>query len=159
MTKNKDIYFLSQTVELAKENVRTGKGGPFAAIITKNDEIIAKGVNTVTASNDPTAHAEISAIRSACQILDSFQLEECTLYSSCEPCPMCFGAIYWARVKRLVFAADKHQAEKAGFDDAFIYKEIVLPHNQRRLETKHINTEEDNKPFDLWLNNNSKINY
>ena len=98
-------------------------------------------------------------IRNACKKLNSFQLEECTLYSSCEPCPMCLGAIYWTRLKRLVFAADKHQAEKAGFDDAFIYKEILLPHNQRKLKTERIVLQEDNIPFDLWLNSNTKIEY
>ncbi len=154
-----DKFFLQQAIELAAENVRTGKGGPFAAIITKEDEIIAKGTNIVTSSNDPTAHAEISAIRNACNMLDNFQLEECTIYSSCEPCPMCLGAIYWARFKRLVFAANKDQAEKAGFDDAFIYKEIVLPYNQRNLHTERIALEEDNKPFDLWINSNTKTDY
>ena len=157
--QNNDEFFLQKAVELAEENVRTGKGGPFAAVITRNNEIIASGTNIVTNCCDPTAHAEISAIRKACQILNAFHLEDCTLYSSCEPCPMCFGAIYWARLKRLVFAADKHQAEKAGFDDAFIYKEILLPYNQRELETKRIVLQEDNNPFDLWINSNSKIEY
>jgi len=154
-----DKYFLQRAIDLAEENVRTGKGGPFGAVITKNNEIIATGTNTVTMSNDPTAHAEISAIRNACKELNSFQLEGCTLYSSCEPCPMCLGAIYWSRLDRLVFAADKHQAEKAGFDDAFIYKEILLPYNQRHLKTEHISLQEDNKPFDLWLNSSTKIEY
>ena len=154
-----DTFFLQQTIELAIENVRTGKGGPFAAIITKNNELIAKGTNVVTASNDPTAHAEISAIRDACRALHHFQLEECTLYASCEPCPMCLGAIYWARIKRVVFAANKYQAEKAGFDDAFIYKEIVLPYDQRHLDTMQMALPEDNKPFELWLKNDTKIEY
>lgn len=158
-TKNIDLFFLQKTIELAMENVRTGKGGPFAAIITKNNEMIAQGTNTVTTSHDPTAHAEISAIRQACNVLNTFQLEDCILYSSCEPCPMCLGAIYWARLKRVVFAADKHQAEKAGFDDAFIYKEIDLPYNQRHLKTEHIALKEDNEPFDLWINSESKVKY
>ena len=156
---NTDQSFLCQTIELAAENVRTGNGGPFAAIITKNNEIIAKGTNTVTTSNDPTAHAEISAIRQACKVLNSFQLEDCTLYSSCEPCPMCLGAIYWARLKRVVFAADKHQAEKAGFDDAFIYKEIDLPYNERHLKTEHLALQDDNFPFELWMKDESKVAY
>ena len=154
-----DTFFLQQTIELAMENVRTGKGGPFAAIITKNNEPIAKGTNIVTASKDPTAHAEISAIRDACRVLHHFQLEECTLYASCEPCPMCLGAIYWARIKRVVFAAHKHQAEQAGFDDAFIYKEIVLPYDQRRLDTIQMALPEDNHPFELWLHSDTKIEY
>ena len=154
-----DTHFLQKTITLAAENVRTGNGGPFAAIITKNNEIIAEGTNTVTLTNDPTAHAEITAIRKACEALNSYQLEGCTLYSSCEPCPMCLGAIYWSRLERLVFAADKHQAEKAGFDDAFIYKEIILPHNQRHLKTEQISLQEDNKPFNLWLNSDTKVEY
>jgi guanine deaminase len=156
---NTDKHYLQQAIELAEENVRTGKGGPFGAIVVKNDEIIAQGTNTVTLSNDPTAHAEIAAIRKACEVLGSFQLEDCTLYSSCEPCPMCLGAIYWTRLKRLVFAADKQQAEKAGFDDAFIYKEILLPLHQRSWKTEHTSLQEDNLPFDLWVNSNTKIEY
>lgn len=154
-----DKHFLRQTIELAIENVKTGKGGPFAAIITKEEKIIAKGTNIVTTSHDPTAHAEISAIRNACRLLNDFQLEGCTIYSSCEPCPMCLGAIYWARFKRLVFAADKCQAEKAGFDDAFIYKEIILPYSQRNLKTEQIVLQEDNTPFDVWMDSNTKIEY
>jgi len=154
-----DKRFLNKAIELAKENVLIGKGGPFGAIITLNNEIIAKGTNVVTHSNDPTAHAEISAIRGACKKLNYWNLEDCTLYSSCEPCPMCLGAIYWARLKRLVFAADKHQAEKAGFDDSFIYKEIALPYNQRHLVTEQIVLQENNMPFDLWINNCEKIEY
>ena len=154
-----DTFFLKKTVALAEENVLSGNGGPFAAIITKDDKIIATGTNRVTAIHDPTAHAEISAIREACSVLDDFQLEECTLYSSCEPCPMCLGAIYWARLKRLVFAADKHQAEKAGFDDAFIYKEIELPNSQRHLTTQQIKLPEDNKPFELWADSVTKQEY
>ncbi|MCL1967975.1 MAG: nucleoside deaminase [Bacteroidetes bacterium] len=154
-----DNFFLTKAIELAEENVRSGKGGPFAAIITKNDEIISTGTNVVTATNDPTAHAEIVAIREACRVLNDFQLEGCTLYSSCEPCPMCLGAIYWARLKRLVFAADKHQAEEAGFDDAFIYKELELSYNHRKLDTKQIVLPENNKPFELWMNSMNKTEY
>jgi guanine deaminase len=154
-----DQYFLQQTIELAIENVKSGKGGPFAAIITKEDKMIAKGTNTVTSSHDPTAHAEISAIRNCCNVLNDFQLEGCTLYSSCEPCPMCLGAIYWSRLKRLIFAADKSQAERAGFDDAFIYKEIILPYHQRKLITERIVLQQDNLPFEAWMNTNTKIEY
>ena len=154
-----DTFFLQKTIALAEENVLTGKGGPFAAIITQNDEIIAVGTNIVTAINDPTAHAEVSAIREACRKLNNFQLEGCTLYSNCEPCPMCLGAIYWARLKRVVFAANKHQAEKAGFDDAFIYKEIELDYNQRQMETIQIPLPGDNKPFELWMESISKKRY
>jgi len=154
-----DVFFLQKTVELAAENVRTGMGGPFAAIITLNNEIFTTATNLVTLCFDPTAHAEIRAIREACQILNTWYLEDCTIYSSCEPCPMCMAAIYWSRLKRLVFAADKHQAERAGFSDAFIYKEILLPYNQRKLDTERIVLQEDNQPFDLWINSNTKKEY
>jgi guanine deaminase len=159
LKNHNDEYFLQKTIELATENVRTGMGGPFAAIITLNNEIFTTATNLVTLCFDPTAHAEIRTIREACQILNTWHLEDCTLYSSCEPCPMCMGAIYWSRLKRLVFAAGKHQAEKTGFDDAFIYKEILLPHNQRKLETKQIVLQDDNIPFDLWINSEKKKEY
>ena len=154
-----DEFFLQKAIELAAENVRTGMGGPFAAVITLNNEILVTATNLVTLCFDPTAHAEIRAIRETCQILNTWNLEDCTLYSSCEPCPMCMGAIYWARLKRLVFAAGEQQAEKAGFDDAFIYKEILLPYNQRKLETEQIVLQEDNLPFDLWINSEKKKEY
>jgi guanine deaminase len=159
LDNQKDIFFLQKTIELAAENVRTGKGGPFAAVITLNNEIFVTATNLVTLCFDPTAHAEIQTIREACQKLNTWKLEDCTLYSSCEPCPMCMGAIYWARLKRLVFAAGKQQAEKAGFDDTFIYKEILLPYNQRKLETEQIVLQEDNLPFNLWINSENKKEY
>ena len=158
-TEQDDRKFIKQTIDLAVENVQTGRGGPFAALVVKDGQVIASGTNLVTESNDPTAHAEIMAIRNACKQLGSFQLDGCTLYANCEPCPMCLGAIYWARPKRLVFAADKQQAAAAGFDDAFIYKEIILPHNQRKLDTEQIVLQEDNQPFDVWINSNAKIEY
>jgi len=154
-----DRFFLLLAVALAEENVEAGRGGPFGAIITLDDKVIATGTNLVTHCLDPTAHAEISAIREACRRLGSFQLEECTLYASCEPCPMCLGAIYWAHLKRLVFSADKQQAERAGFDDAFIYKEIMLPYRKRKLKTKQISLQDDNLPFDLWINSDFKTEY
>jgi len=134
MNINDDIYFLKLAIELAKENVKNG-GGPFGAVIVKDGQIIAKGTNRVTSHNDPTAHAEIVAIRQACEKLNDFQLTDCIIYSSCEPCPMCLGAIYWARPKKLVFAADKFDAANAGFDDSMIYDEIQLPYSDRHLET------------------------
>ena len=154
-----DKKFLQQAIDLAVENVKSGRGGPFGAVIVKDGKVIATGTNVVTSTNDPTAHAEISAIRSTCDKLDSFQLEDCTIYSSCEPCPMCLGAIYWARPKRLVFAANKNQSADAGFDDAFIYKEIVLPLNQRNLMTENIILEDAQKPFLTWKNNDKKTDY
>jgi guanine deaminase len=154
-----DRKFIQQSIRMAVENVKQQQGGPFAAIIVKNNEIIATGTNVVTTTDDPTAHAEISAIRAACKKLHTFELEDCTIYSSCEPCPMCLGAIYWAHLSRLVFAADKKQAAEAGFDDDFIYKEIDLTYEKRKLITSQILTEEGEAPFEAWRNNDLKITY
>ena len=154
-----DKQFIQQTIRLAAENVKTGMGGPFAALVVKDGQVITSGTNLVTSNNDPTAHAEITAIRNACKQLGSFQLDDCTIYASCEPCPMCLGAIYWARPKRLVFAADKRQAAAAGFDDVFIYKELELPYMQRSLQTIHTEAENDNLPFELWIESGNKTEY
>jgi len=154
-----DKKFIQRTIELAAENVRSGKGGPFAALVVKDGQVIAEGTNIVTTTNDPTAHAEITAIRKACKQLGSFQLDGCTLYASCEPCPMCLGAIYWARPKRLVFAADKQQAANAGFDDAFIYKELELNYIERSLPTIQLTEKNDNIPFELWKESEMKTEY
>lgn len=154
-----DKSYLRQAIALADENVRKKKGGPFAAIIVKDNQIIATGTNLVTANNDPTAHAEVTAIRNACSRLGTFQLQGCTVYASCEPCPMCLGAIYWARPSRLVFAADKYQASSVGFDDSFIYKEIKLPISERSIETIHILMPESNAPMDLWRLAENKKEY
>ncbi|HQM78858.1 MAG TPA: nucleoside deaminase [Bacteroidales bacterium] len=158
MNINDDIYFLKLAIELAKENVKNG-GGPFGAVIVKDGQIIAKGTNRVTSHNDPTAHAEIVAIRQACEKLNDFQLTDCIIYSSCEPCPMCLGAIYWARPKKLVFAADKFDAANAGFDDSMIYDEIQLPYSDRHLETINLRIDESLQPFELWMSENDKITY
>ncbi|HOU83050.1 MAG TPA: nucleoside deaminase [Bacteroidales bacterium] len=158
MNINDDIYFLKLAIELAKENVKNG-GGPFGAVIVKDGQIIAKGTNRVTSHNDPTAHAEIVAIRQACEKLNDFQLTDCIIYSSCEPCPMCLGAIYWARPKKLVFAADKFDAANAGFDDSMIYDEIQLPYYDRHLETINLRIDESLQPFELWMSENDKITY
>ena len=158
MNTNDDIYFLKLAIELAKENVKNG-GGPFGAVIVKDGQIIAKGTNRVTSHNDPTAHAEIVAIRQACTALSDFQLTDCIIYSSCEPCPMCLGAIYWARPKKLVFAANKFDAANAGFDDSFIYDEIQLPYSDRHLETVNLRIDESLQPFELWMSESNKITY
>src|SRR5579871_475778 len=121
-----DIQYLQQAIDLAREGVEQARGGPFGCVIVRDGEVVGKGANGVTSTNDPTAHAEIVAIRDACQRLGTYQLSECTVYASCEPCPMCLGALYWARPKRVVFAATRHEAAEAGFDDAFIYQEINL---------------------------------
>ncbi len=150
---------MAEAIRLAKENVEQLKGGPFGAVIVKDGEIIARGVNTVTADNDPTAHAEINAIRNAAKKLGNFQLEDCEIYSSCEPCPMCLGAIYWARPAKLVFAATKQDAADAGFDDSFIYRELSLPANERKIPTSQRMRQEAKKVFSLWNQTENKIEY
>lgn len=152
-------HFLKRAVELAAQNMNTGKGGPFGAVVVRNGEIIAEGFNQVTSANDPTCHAEVDAIRKACQKLGTFELKDCVIYSSCEPCPMCLGAIYWARPKALFFAADRFTAAKYGFDDEFIYKEVPLPMEQRSLKTYCIDLENKNKPFEEWNDKTDKIAY
>lgn len=145
-----DIDFLKEAIQLAKENIRSGKGGPFGALIVKDGKIIASGTNLVTSTNDPTAHAEITAIRNACNVISHFQLDDCIIYSSCEPCPMCLGAIYWARPARLVFAATRHDAADSGFDDSLIYNEISLPGNNRKIPSECIPLPETKELFDEW---------
>ena len=156
MTKEE---FMQKAIDLASENVKSGNGGPFGAIIVKNGEIIATGVNNVTTYNDPTAHAEVTAIRNACKELNTFQLDDCEIYSSCEPCPMCLGAIYWARPKALYFAADKDDAAEVGFDDSFIYKEINLDYNSRSIATEIIKMETKTQPFIDWKNSEFSVEY
>lgn len=119
--------FMKMAIDLSREGMAACKGGPFGAIVVKGNEVVGKGYNSVLSDNDPTAHAEITAIRNACKTLGSFQLEGCEIYTSCEPCPMCLGAIYWARPDRVYFANTRNDAEQAGFDDSFIYKEISSP--------------------------------
>src|SRR5438067_821655 len=127
-----DRSFLQQAIDLAVDNVRRN-GGPFAALVVKDGIVIATGANQVTRSSDPTAHAEMVAIREACRVLGDFQLTGCDIYSSCEPCPMCLGALYWARPARVFFAATHDDAAAAGFDDSFIYHQIMVPHSQRSV--------------------------
>ncbi|WP_446809913.1 nucleoside deaminase [Methylomonas sp. 2BW1-5-20] len=150
--------FLNQAIALACDNINNG-GGPFGAIVVKGDEIIAGSGNRVTPDLDPTAHAEIVAIRLACQKLGDFQLSDCTLYTSCEPCPMCLGAIYWARLKAVYYACDRFDAAKAGFDDGFIYTEIDKPAQQRRIAMRQLALDTANRPFELWQIKNDKIRY
>src|SRR5436305_11255840 len=138
--------FMKQAIELALENVRH-EGGPFAALVVKDGIVIATGANQVTRCNDPTAHAEIVAIREACRVLGDFQLTGCDVYTSCEPCPMCLGALYWARPDRVVYAASRFEAAEAGFDDAFIYTEINLPDGERRIPFVHGVVEESVEVF------------
>ena len=151
-------HFLQQTIALASDNVQHG-GGPFAAIIVKNKQIIATGSNRVTTGQDPTAHAEIIAIRSACKDLADFQLTDCILYSSCEPCPMCLGAIYWARLAAVYYACNRVDAARAGFDDSFIYDEIVRPPAERHIPMQHIQLADAVQPFQDWDKLLQKIRY
>ena len=144
------VYFLQEAIKEAQKGMKAGKGGPFGAVIVKNGKIIARGCNCVTSSNDPTCHAEIDAIRKACAKLKNFELKDCVIYSSCEPCPMCLGAIYWARPKALYFAADRLRAAASNFDDAIIYREVPLPPAKRTLKTVCIKIPGRNKPFDEW---------
>lgn len=151
--------FLVQAVELAFRNVKNQQGGPFGAIVVKNGEIIGVGVNRVTANQDPTAHAEVVAIRDACKNLNHFQLDGCVIYTSCEPCPMCLGAIYWARPDQVFFACTKEEASAIGFDDQFIYEELALPYQERKLNMKMISLENRLIPFDLWSSSSTKVEY
>ena len=150
--------FLRQAIDLAVENVRRN-GGPFGAVIVRAGVAIATGCNLVTSTNDPTAHAEVVAIREACRILGSFQLAGCDVYSSCEPCPMCLGALYWARPSRIFFAATQQDAAAAGFDDSFIYREIKTPVPERTLPTIHVMDEFARRPFDDWAKKADKTTY
>jgi len=159
MVTGDDIKYLRMAIELGKQGMGNHKGGPFGALIVSNNKVIGKGYNEVTSSNDPTAHAEIVAIRRACQKLQSFQLVGATIYCSCEPCPMCLGAIYWARLKRIVFASTKEDAAKIGFDDDFIYREIDLPPHQRSVLTEQGLQNEGNELFAEWHKIENKTNY
>ena len=151
--------FMRRTIELGLENVRTVRGGPFAAVVVKDGLIIAEGANHVTTSNDPTAHAEVVAIREACQKLNSFELQDCELYTSCEPCPMCLGAIYWTRLSRVYFGSLAEDASQAGFDDSFIYREIAQPHPERGIPMVQLMREEALAAFRAWQEKPDKIRY
>ncbi len=151
--------FMARAIQLAIENVRSGPGGPFGAVVVQDGSIIAEGVNQVTVANDPTAHAEVLAIRQACQKLGVFELKTCELFTSCEPCPMCLGAIYWARLSRVYFGSVAADASKAGFDDSFIYREISQPHAQRGIPMIQIMREESLAAFRAWEEKPNKIPY
>jgi guanine deaminase len=151
--------FMKRAIALALENVRSGSGGPFAALIVKEDRIISEGTNRVTATNDPTAHAEVVAIREACRALGDFQLTGCDLYTTCEPCPMCLGAIYWARPARVFYAATAQDAARAGFDDAFIYDELKIAPDRRRIPMTQLLREDSLAIFLAWKRLENKTPY
>ena len=156
---NDQIKFMRRAIELAVENVRLQLGGPFGAVIVKDGTIVAEGTNLVTSTNDPTAHAEVTAIRVACAALGSFQLDGCDLYTSCEPCPMCLGAIYWARPTRLFYGSTHQDAAEFGFDDSFIYHQTCLPAAQRHIPMNQLLGEEALAGFLEWRKNTAKIQY
>ncbi|MBF0226349.1 MAG: nucleoside deaminase [Desulfobacterales bacterium] len=147
-----------EAINLSIESVKNG-GGPFGAIIVKDNEIIAKGSNNVTLLNDPTAHAEIVTIRQACLKLNNFDLSGCVIYSSCEPCPMCLGAIYWARISKVYFANTRIDAKNIGFDDSFIYDEIMLPYEKRKIPIYQLMRDKAQKAFKEWRAKEDKIDY
>jgi guanine deaminase len=151
--------FMKEAIELSFKAMRTGAGGPFGAIIVKEGKIIARGMNKVTANNDPTAHAEVVAIREACQVLQTFQLTGCEIYTSCEPCPMCLGAIYWARPDKIYFANSKKDAADAGFDDQFIYEELKLNLSDRKFTSEQLCRADALKAFEEWKTKTDKVHY
>lgn len=159
MISETDKDFIQKAIELSKKGMDSNAGGPFGAVIVKNNRIIAEGFNQVTSKNDPTAHAEMVAIRKACEKLGSFQLTDCTVYTSCEPCPMCLGAIYWARPKAVFYACTKKDAAEIGFDDQFIYDELDKPIEARKIKFINIARENAKEVFDEWKNKYDKIDY
>ena len=150
---------MQRALNLAAENAGSGRGGPFAAIVVQNGAVISEGTNLVTSTNDPTAHAEVVAIRQACAKLESFQLTGCELYTSCEPCPMCLGAIYWARPAAIYYAGTHKDAAAAGFDDSFIYQQTRMRAEERAIPMRRLLAEDGFGPFQAWLNNQQRIPY
>jgi guanine deaminase len=151
--------FMQETIQLARKGMQNNQGGPFGAIIVKNNEIISRGNNQVTSSNDPTAHAEIVAIRNACKVLNTFQLNDCEIYTSCEPCPMCLSSIYWARLDKIVYAANRHDAKAIGFDDAFFYEELAKHPEIRQIPMEEYLREDALIAFQEWDKKEDKIRY
>jgi guanine deaminase len=151
--------FMQRAIDLSMKNVRSSEGGPFAAVIVRAGSIVAEGANRVTSTLDPTAHAEIVAIRAACQALGHFQLTDCELYTTCEPCPMCMGAIYWARLRKIYYASTRNDAAQIGFDDSFIYDQIALDPASRKIEMIQIMREQALQAFREWETSQTKIRY
>lgn len=154
-----DRKFMSRAIDLARIGVAENAGGPFGCVVVKDGEIVGEGNNRVTSTNDPTAHAEVIAIRSACEALGSFQLDGCTIYTSCEPCPMCLGAIYWARPEKVFYACTREDAAAIGFDDDFIYRELEKPNDKREMSLMNIMRSEALDGFRSWLSKSDKIEY
>ena len=156
---NQDQEFIRRAIQLAKEGMDKNAGGPFGAVIVRNGKIVAEGYNKVTSTNDPTAHAEVTAIRNACKELKTFQLDDCILYTSCEPCPMCLGAIYWARFKKVFYALEQTDAATIGFDDQFIYDEIDKSKDARKIPFQQIGREEALPVFQEWDQKENRTDY
>jgi guanine deaminase len=154
-----DNPFMSRAIQISIENVQSGRGGPFGAVIVKDGQIVAEGVNRVTLTNDPTAHAEVVAIREACAKLGAFLLEDCEIYTSCEPCPMCLGAIYWAHLGRIYFGNSAADAREIGFDDSFIYNEFAKPLSQRSIPMVQMMHDQALAGFRAWQERTDKIPY
>ncbi|HQV53507.1 MAG: nucleoside deaminase [Flavobacteriales bacterium] len=154
-----DQDFIREAIAAARAGMLRGDGGPFGCVIVKDGEIVGRGNNKVTSTNDPTAHAEVVAIREACKALGDFQLTGCVLYTSCEPCPMCLGAIYWARPDRIVYACTREDAADAGFDDQLIYDELPLPYTERKIPTEHAFRDEAQVVFNEWKAKEDKVAY
>jgi guanine deaminase len=150
---------MREAIRLSAKQMRAGKGGPFGAVIVRKGKIIARGFNAVTSANDPTAHAEVMAIREVCRKLKTFKLDDCELYTSCEPCPMCLAAIYWARLKRVFYANTRQDAAKIGFDDDLIYRELSVPLSQRSMPMKQLLRKEALKTFAEWDAKPDKVEY
>ena len=151
--------FMREAIKLSVQRMRRGAGGPFGAIVVHGGKIVGRGWNQVVSSNDPTAHAEIMAIRDACQRLKTFRLEDCELYASCEPCPMCLSAIYWARLKKIYYGNTRKDAAKIEFDDDFLYRQVALPIRQRSLPMKQLLRAEASQAFAEWREKVDKIRY
>ncbi len=156
---NREERFMSEAIALSAKGVTGNQGGPFGCVIVKNEEIVGRGYNQVTSTNDPTAHAEVMAIRDACKNLQTFQLDDCEIYTSCEPCPMCMGAIYWARPAKVYFANSRTDAANIGFDDSMIYEELTCEHSQRKIPINQIGRDEALKVFEQWKAKEDKIEY
>lgn len=156
---NREEKFMMEAIALSREGINNNEGGPFGCVIVKGDEIVGRGNNKVTSTNDPTAHAEVVAIRDACKNLGTFQLDDCEVYTSCEPCPMCLGAIYWARPKVIYFANNREDAADAGFDDSMIYDEMAATIEQRKIPIKSFGRAEAIKVFNEWKEKSDKTAY
>lgn len=154
-----DETYLRRAIQLSMENARGTTGGPFGAVVVKDGRIVGEGANQVTTAVDPTAHAEVVAIRAACRSLGTFDLKGAAIYTSCEPCPMCLAAILWARIDRMVYACSRVEAAAAGFDDAWFYEQVALPIDARALPARRLLAEEGDRAFKAWLANPDRVEY